>query len=179
MTSGNRLNLALRRNAAKARMSAYLAEVSRRLERPVAEADVLNIVDTDQMREAVDRACALARSAKRAATSDDMRCSHLDTEDRTEAARFLAAAVSSFDPDRSLWLMAPGSEICGAIRGGVDDLTRRGLNLARDDEEAVRIASGSGGPAIRFYADTVAGHAGRRWTICTCITTEPTTANSR
>jgi len=148
-------------------MPAYLAEMSTRLGREVTESDLLDLASSDRLRRVVDDACD-STSRHTDAVGHEKTCSKRETEDRDEALRSLTAALASVDEVGPLWMMAMGSETCGAVRVTLAELVRQGLDLLGDDEDAVRIASETGGSRIRLYADTVAGHAPRRWTICNC-----------
>ena len=164
MTRSERLAQAIRRNAAIAAMPRYLADMSARLGRGVTEADLITLSASEEMRRVVDSCGAVGTSGtKRAAPEQSSTV--LVTSDRVVAEESLQQMWATLSPDAMLWLAAEGSELCGAVRVRKDDLIARGLDLARDDEEAVRIAQPRGGVAVRLHADTVAGHAPREWTI--------------
>lgn len=164
----DRLELALRRNRGRQQQSAYLEDMESRLGRRLTGLDLIDLRETDAVRAALERRI---ESMLDGTSGTEINAVGVDTDQRQIVERFVLAALALWRPEPEVFLLGPGSDVCGAVPTSASEVRRHGLSLVRDDEEAALIGDRSGGVGLKIYADTVAGHAPRRWSVLGWSTT--------
>jgi hypothetical protein len=158
----DRLELALRRNRGRRLQADYLEDMQSRLGRHATGRELLDLPETDRIREALqERLEAMLQGI----TKSDTQAIGVDTDQPPIAEQCILDVLSLWRPAPEVFLLAPGSDVCGAVPTSASEVRRRRLELARDDEEAVLVGDRTGGSGLKLYVDTVAGHAPRRWSV--------------
>jgi hypothetical protein len=161
-TNQERLDFLLRRNRGRFLMPVYLEQTSLRLQREVTTADLISLSHTERLQEAVTRR---VNSLLEGRISAELDFAAVDTDQCELAEGFVSSAARLLRGESELFLLATGSEACGATRVTAEEVEQVGIGLVGDDEDPVRVTSSRAQAGLRIYADTVAGHQPRRWSL--------------